>query len=48
MSGGMLQKLIPQRHARRVHDPTPTHVPRYVPVKEKTDGAVEVRERQPP
>ena len=40
---GALQKLVPQNHARRMHHPTPGHVPRDVPVKEKTNGAVEVR-----
>ena len=38
-----LQKLIPERHAGRVHHPTPHHVPRNVPVQGKANGAVEVR-----
>ena len=40
---GALQKLVPQNHARRMHHPTPGHVPRDIPVEEKTNGAVEVR-----
>ena len=40
---GALQKLVPQNHARRMHHSTPGHVPRDIPVKEKTNGAVEVR-----
>ena len=45
MSGvsGDYKKLVPQRHARRMHHPTPGHVPRDIPVKEKKNGAVEVR-----